>query len=63
MSGYIVKLQDGCWLSGGQYVVCVRKHAKIFKTESAAKAALTRKRRMTQRAQSDAKIEFVDGDL
>lgn len=63
MSGYIVNLNDHCWLAGGIEVTCVRQHAKVYRTESAAKAALTRRRNATQRPHIVAEVERVDGDL
>lgn len=63
MSGYIVNLNDRCWLSGGIDVTCVRQNAKVYRTEAAAKAALTRRRNAVQRPHIVAEVERVGGGL
>lgn len=63
MQGYIVEIQNGCWLYGGIEVTLIETQAKVYRTASAAKAALTRRRNALQRQHTEAQIKPVEREV
>ena len=60
--GYIVRLQPGCWLapwSGDPGRTLVLASARVYRSEAAAKGALTRARKIPGREFRDAAVVAV----